>query len=240
MILLIGLALDLILLAAFGGVILSIWAYAFVGIARHNNRHTRLPTEFRIDCNAIRRTGLIAIAIAATCLLLSWWAADRFNNWLTANKHSHLSQRNLRAIASTLEVYYIDHGVPADSLKRLIDVGHLHPNTFIEPIDRGAAATGTGFYSSYAYFPVTGHLSSSVECQDIIIAFATESRYPTSSGLRRGWSRTVVFSDAETVLLDAAQFKAALAKDLKARRALGWPVYLWDQTTQTVSRAPDP
>jgi len=239
-ILLFGMVVDFLLLSAFVAFLLAGGALAMVESARRSNRDSRLPIDMRIDSSRIWNYGIVTVLCMCFSVGLGIELMRRVSYHAKAISACTVSRSALRGLANEIQQYYRDKGEPAPTLQALVDNQQIAAKDLIEPLDDSAAVGNPQSFSSYAYFPIKGPLGLTPESSKIILAFSKVARYPRSSGLFRDWRRAIVFADGHAKMIDENAFIAALEEDRKLRRQLGWPVYLWDQATQTVIRVSAP
>jgi|GEM_PF-3546751 len=233
-----GLVFDVLLFTSILGVVpAGVAVVCMVGAARKNSIQF-VPAPMLVDSCTIRKFRAISFVAIFSCLAVAGIMLPRWMTAAASVSASSMSMAKLRGIESALFSYIQVHGEPAESLQRLFDIGMCSSRVFVEPMDLAATPPNPTFYSSYAYFPTGDYLVVGEEGNCLILVFSMQARFPNSGGLRREWQRAVVFPWGAALMTDR-EFQAAIEADRKTRRALGWPVYLWDQTTQTVSRAAD-
>ena len=234
-----GLIADRLLLASLLGVLVAGFAVVWMGRAARNNRIQIIPAPMLVDSLTVRKFRVLSVVALLACMALASFMLPRWMEAAASVSASSNSMSKLRGIESALWMYIDEYGVPADSLQRLLGADLASARVLIEPMDTTTVVPGPPYYSSYAYFPTADDFFVCEVSAQVICAFSKEARFPTSGGLRREWRRAVAFGSRFELMTDH-EFQTAIKEDQKARRTLGWPVYLWDQNTHTVSRATDP
>jgi len=239
-ILLFGMVVDFLLLSALVAFLLADGALAMVDTARRSNLDQRLPIDMQVESRRIWNYAIATVLCMCFSVGLGFEMMRRVSFHAKAISACSVSTSRLRGLANETQQYFRNKGQPAPTLQALVDNQQIAAKDLIEPLDDSAAVSNPQAYSSYAYFPIEGPLGATAESSKIILAFSKVARYPRSSGLFREWRRAIVFADGHAKMIDEDAFIAALEEDRKLRRQLGWPMYDWDQVTQTVSRAVAP
>ncbi len=228
-----GLVFDVLLFTSILGVVPAGLAVVWMVSATRNNSIHLFAAPMLVDSRTIRKFRVLSFVAIFSCLAIGGFMLPRWTTAAASVSASSVSMAKLRGIESALFSYIQVHGEPADSLQRLFDIGMCSAKVFVEPMDPVATPPNSTFYSSYAYFPTGDYLVVGEEGNSLILVFSMQARFPNSGGLRREWQRAVIFPWGADLMTDR-EFQAALAKDKQARRSLGWPVYEWNEKTQSV------